>query len=329
MAIGDALGMPVPGWSAVRIADRLGWIDGYRLRVMPDGTEISPGEITDETEFALAIVEALTTNQGRLEADTLDGIGSRLLYLLRSESVRWLGEETRAALERSTETLDFRAPLSDDGPATGDVAARGVPIGLLHAVGRFDPDALRRDAEAVTRLTHGGPAAIAATTAVAYGVMLAARGEVASHAWLGDTARFLGTGELAAALGRADLLAAADTPTADLLRTIGTEVAATQSVPAAFIAAVQAETFADAVLTAVNAGGATDTVGAIAGALAGAVRGDTGIPQSLINDLGCRIYVSLAGPWFYRTALQRAGLLIDLRPDGDRPPPRPMQPPRV
>ena len=54
------VGMPA------KIAERLGPIDGYHLRVLPDGTEVAAGEITDETEFALAIVEALTTNGGKL-----------------------------------------------------------------------------------------------------------------------------------------------------------------------------------------------------------------------------------------------------------------------
>ena len=324
MAIGDALGMPVAGWDAVRIAERLGPIDGYHLRVLPDGAEVAAGEITDETEFALAIVEALTTNGGKLGADTIDSIGSRLLYLAGGDSAHWLHPATRAALKRADSTLDFVVPLTDDGPSTGDVAARGVPIGLLHAVGRFDGDALRKDAESVTRLTHGAPAVIAATTAVAYGVMLAARG-VAPERWLSETAAFLREGEIAEALR-----AAAAIPTtavlAESLAIVGTGLAATESVSAGFLAASRTDSFADAVFAAANAGGASDTVGAIAGALAGAYGGDTSVPQPLIDGLGSRIYVSLAAPWFFRTAQQRAGLFIGLRP---APPKRPTEPPRV
>jgi len=77
----------------------------------------------------------------------------------------------------------------------------------------------------------------------------------------------------------------------------------------------------------VNAGGATDTVAAISGALVGAYGGDTSIPQDLINDLGSRIYISLAAPWYFRTAQARAGILLTLRPDPK--PIRPTEPPRV
>lgn len=326
LAIGDALGMPVEGWSRGRIAAAFGRIESYLPRTLPGGDQVQAGEFTDETEIALCVVESLTTNHGRLD---VDNIGARVLYLARGESRRWMGAATGAALDRADETLEFRVPLDEDGPATGDVATRGAPIGLLYAVGRFDPAPLRADTEAVTRLTHGSPAAIAATTAVAFGVNLAARGEVPPTRWARETAEFLGSGELAESLGRAADLADAGTPVADALAAIRAGEGAAESVAAAFYAAMVAPVFEAAVFAAVNAGGDTDTVAAIAGTIAGAARGASGIPQRLIDDLGGRIYVSLAAPWFYRTALARAGLLIELRPgDAGGPPPRPEMPPR-
>ena len=66
---------------------------------------------------------------------------------------------------------------------------------------------LRADAEAVVRLTHGGPAAFNAATAVAYAVRLAATG-VPRASWARDTAEFLGGGELAERLSELDRLVA-------------------------------------------------------------------------------------------------------------------------
>ncbi|MGI9253910.1 MAG: hypothetical protein ACR2J8_09195, partial [Thermomicrobiales bacterium] len=71
----------------------------------------------------------------------------------------------------------------------------------------------------------------------------------------------------------------------------------------------------------------TDTTSAVAGALAGARFGSSGIPQPLIDTLGCRIYVSLAAPWLLKAARRRAGTVIDLMPRFDAP--RPNFPPRV
>ena len=316
MAIGDALGMPLVGLTPAAIAERYGVVDGY-LPWEEDGEVVAEaGEFTDETEVVLCIVEALTTNRGEVDPDL---IGARMGYLAAGASRRWLSEETRRVLDAAGERLDPLVPYDDDGPATGDVASRGIPIGLMSAVGTFDPAWLRESCETVTRLTHGSPAAIAATTAVAYAVSLAARGEVPPDRWAVETAAFLSAGELADRL-------AGDISTADSEEAAGTGGIATLSVPAAIRLASSSGSFEDAVFGAARAGGASDTVGAIAGALAGARFGAGAIPQGLIDGLGGRIYVSLAAPWYYKASLQRAGLVISIRPEGENE--RPVMPPR-
>lgn len=312
LGIGDALGMPVAGWPAERIVERYGRIEDYRRRVFPDGSEIKAGEFTDESEIALCIVESITTNQGAIDPDN---IGGRMLFLARGESKRWIGADTLAALERAEASLAFQVPIDEDAPATGDVAARGVPIGLLHAVGPFRPAVLRSDAEVVTRVTHGSPAAIAAVTAVAFGVSLAARGEVPPDRWADETAALVGAGSVVDRLQLAGRLLRGGSTPAEAIARLGVGAAAAEVVATAFVAAAGTARFEDAVFEAVNAGGATDSRGAVAGALAGAARGASGIPQRLIDDLEGRIYLSLAAPWFHRAALRRAGLLIDLRPE--------------
>lgn len=320
MAIGDALGAPVSGVTREQIAARFGTIDRYQSAPTSGDDESHPGEFTDESEFALCIVESMTANRGRFDPETA---GVRLVHLAAGPSRRWMQPATAAALDAAADSLDFEVPLHEDGEATGDVAARGVPIGLLHAVGRFDPQRLRADAEAVVRLTHGGPAAINAATGVAYAVRLAATGQPRAT-WARETADFLGAGQLAERLHDLDGLLEGQ-PVADVLARTGTGLAAVESVPAALAAAMLESVFEDAVFAAVNAGGATDTVGALTGALAGAANGASGIPQDLIDGLEGRIYVSLAAPWFHKAARQRAGQLIDLRP---RHGPRPDMPPR-
>jgi ADP-ribosyl-[dinitrogen reductase] hydrolase len=323
LAIGDALGMPVRGLPAAEIAATHGEVAGYLPATGPDGTEIGRGEFTEESEITLCIVESLTANGGVVDVET---IGPRVVYLTRGESKQWMSGDTLAALQAADASLNFQVPINEDDPATGEVASRGVAIGLLHSMGDLDPGALRADAEAVTRLTHGSPAAIAATTAVAHAVRLAARGETPRREWAKDVAGILQTGELADRLLLADELLTSGMPTAAAIARVGTGEAAVESVPAAFLAAMAADSFAEAVLTAVNAGGATDSIAAIAGALAGAAGGISNIPQRFIDDLESRIYVSLAAPWFFRAVLLRSGEVIDLR----RPePPRPTMPPRV
>lgn len=325
MAIGDALGRPLAKKTVQEICEKYGQINHFvgDEGVAQGGAKV--GEFTDETEFALCIVESMTTNQGNVDPEN---IGARLQYLAAGESRKWLGGDTILALERAKESDSYRVHLDEDGPATGDVAARGVPVGLLASVGTFDGGWLHEASEVVTRLTHGSPAAIAATTAVAYGIQLAAR-STDPASWARLTSTFLETGAMAELLGGLGPDCDQESISETLSR-VGTGIDARESVPSAFLAATRASVFEEAVFAAVRAGDAADTVGAIAGALAGARFGASGIPQPLIDDLEGRIYVSLAAPWFFRTALHRSGFLVDSRLEGgpDEPPPRPTMPPR-
>ena len=327
LAIGDAMGMPIAGLRREELAAIVGGgrVTHYLPKRFADGTTVKAGEFTDESEVVLCIVESMTTNSGHVDRET---VGPRMRFLGRGESKRWMTGATLQALDLA-EAHDFRVPVDEDGPATGDVASRGVPVGLVHAVGAFSADQLRADAEVVARLTHGSPAAIAGVTAVAFGVQLAARGDHAAPSWAAATADFLGTGSLAAAFHEADRLIATGESASGILARMKTGLDARESVPAAFIAAMTSSRFADAVEVAVNAGGAADSIGAIAGALAGASGGVSAIPQELIDDLEGRIYISLAAPWFYRAALRRGGRVIDLRPEEGGPWTRPAMPPRV
>lgn len=298
MAIGDAMGMPVAGWPPEQIRERYGRIEGYHRRVFDDGAEIKAGEFTDESELALCIVESATSNGGVIDPDL---IGPRMMFLARGEAKRWMHPDSLAALEQADDTLDFVVPLSDDGPVTADVAARGIPVGLLHAVNTVNIAALKEDAESVTRITHGSPMTIDLVVAVAIGVAFAAR-RVEPEYWTDRVAAELGVGSV----GRAF--------TQDMT---GDDSDPIQVVRKAFDIADRAQTFEEAIFESVNLGGATDSRGAIAGALAGAKFGAEGVPQRLIDELEGRIYVSLAAPWFYKSAQRRAGQVIDLSPRRD------------
>ena len=307
MGMGDALGMPVAGWSAAKIRERHGLIDGYRPLVFADGAQIDAGAFTEESEIALCLVEAATTGNGVLDPDQF---GPRLLFLARGEAKRWIHPDTLQALEAAEETLDFVRPLDEDGPATGDVSVRGVPVGLLNAVGRFEAGRLRAEAETVVRATHGSPRAIAAAVAVAHGVMLAARREVPREDWAGLTAEFVGPGAVGEAL---TILAEERLGMEAAMARFGDGSEAEAVVATGFAAAMEGVRFEDALFAAVNAGGATDGRGAVAGALVGAWFGASGVPQPMIDELEGRIYLSLAAPWFHKAALKRAGLTIELR----------------
>ncbi|MGB3305610.1 MAG: ADP-ribosylglycohydrolase family protein [Thermomicrobiales bacterium] len=279
LAVGDALGRPVIGMTADEIAERYGRITHYVADADADADAeegAATGVITDETEVTLCIVESLTTNDGLIDPEN---IHARLGFLVRGDTRNWIPESVLAGIE-AAEEYDGLVPVANGDEVDLSVAVRGVPIGLLHAIGAQDDAVMREEAGTISRLSHGSAAQQTLTFAVAKATCAAATG-----------------GEDPLLSLRAELDA---TATGKALAHI-IEVA------------LAAPVFEDAVFAIVNEGGAADTTGALAGAIAGARFGASGIPQRLIDELDARIYLSLAAPWFFRTALRRAGTVIDLR----------------
>ena len=275
LAIGDALGRPLVGLSQNELAERFGRVDRY-LPADDRDVDAPTGIITDETEVTLCIVESLTTNDGMIEPEN---INARLEFLLRGDSRRWMPESVITGIQRA-EATDGLVPFGSDEGIELSVAARGVPIGLLHSLGAQDDETMLAESGVVSRFSHGGAFQQLLTFGVARSVC-------------------------AAATGQSDPLA----PIRSRLEEVDEGRQLMHVVDESFASIA----FEDGVIAVVNEGGPSDSTGALAGAISGARFGASGIPQALIDQLDARIYLSLAAPWFYRTAYRRAGTVIDLR----------------
>lgn len=302
LAIGDAFGMPVAGRSRTTIADWYGSVTGYLPRAFPDGAEVGAGEITDETEIALCIIESFTAAQGEVDPEN---IAIRMSYLARSDSRRWMSEQTLEALDGRTEEHDYQLPLVDDELVTGEVAARGIPIGLIHSIGTLNSSMLTRETAIVTRITHGSPLAQSAVETVALAMSIAARKTAQLDEITPLLLEAMPDGEVRDAIVQTSSGAELDP-----------EDTASAVIASSLAIAGTANSLEQCLQAATELGGATDSRAAIAGALYGGYHGGSAIPQRFIDDLEARIYVSLAVPWFFRTAARRAGMLIDLRHHG-------------
>lgn len=274
-AIGDALGLPLIGMSAGDIASRYGSVDGYVATTdTPDGQPLSGG-ISDRTEIVLCIVESMTTNNGYLDPAN---VNARLQFLIAGAGNRHIDPSTIAGI-READRHDGLVPEGYDPGADRSVLVRGIPVGLMHAIGVPDDDAMVADATSAARLSHGDVHSAALVDAAARAVSIVARNVERDMDW------------------------------SRLIVPTGID----DDLDAALEAVAGAETFEDAVVPVVNRGGETTTFGTFTGAIAGARFGASGLPQSLIDDLDARIYLSMAAPWFYRTAVRRGGSVIDLR----------------
>ncbi len=314
LGIGDALGMPVEGWSHERIETTHGWITDYLPKVGEEGTQIlAAGEITDDTEMALCHVESLIAAGGYVDPETT---GLRFLRLYHGDSRKFMGRTTKLALERADETGDFQNGAAGDWPVGNGVAARIAPLGLMHALIRLNPEVFTRDVMRAGLITHCHPEALNGALAMAYAVRLLASEEVPPEVLFDEVLAFIDEDDVARRIRLAESLVRCggdrERDIANLAQ-IGTSGYVAESVAAAFYCFVtHAGDFESAVLTAVNAGGDTDTIGAMTGALAGTHVGASAIPTRLVDGLEGRMYILVAGPGLYRAAQRRGGHFLQL-----------------
>lgn len=169
---------------------------------------------------------------------------------------------------------------------------RVAPIAVRYA---DDRAALARAARASARVTHAHPLAIDAAVAQAAAIAAALVGEPPLDAAL----QVATTPELKLRLREAARLLHVGPEPAELAAVLGNRPTGLESVPAAIYAAVAHESVETAVTFAVRCGGDTDTIGAMAGAIAAARTGASTIPSDWLDALeegpkGRRLVESLA-----------------------------------
>jgi ADP-ribosyl-[dinitrogen reductase] hydrolase len=314
LAIGDAFGMPVEGAPREMITSRYGWIDRYLPKTDLSGEELeAAGEITDDTEMMLCHVESLVSTGGLVDPENT---GMRFLRLFNSDSRRFMGRTTQESLILADETGDFQAGVGGEHAAGNGVAMRIAPVGLVHSVGRFNAEVFVREIMRAGLITHSNPEAINGGVAVAYGVRMQVTGEVPPDVLADEVCSFIDEDEVSRRIRMAGMLARQGLqPEQHVanLQQIGTSGYVADSVAAAFYCAMVArDDLRLGIELATNAGGDTDTVGAMAGALIGAHAGATSFPLDLVEGLAGRAYILVAGPSLYVTAMQRAGLYVRL-----------------
>ncbi len=282
LAIGDALGMPTQSMSRAAIVERFGAIDGFRDAAPdhPIAAGMPAGSITDDTEQAVLLAHALIDGDGIVDLEEF----ARRLAAWEEEmrargSLDLLGPSTRAAV-----TAVLAGIPADQAGRTGitnGAAMRVTPVGI--AWPSADLEALVHAVRAASRVSHDTGIAIAGASAVAAAVSAgldgagfddaaalavdAARRGAALGTWIAgaDVASRI---EWAVGLGRD---AAGDAGLATFLDLVGTSLQTQESVPAAFGLLARAEGRGwDAALAGAAAGGDTDTIAAMAGAIGGA-----------------------------------------------------------
>ena len=185
-------------------------------------------------------------------------------------------------------------------------AIRSAPIGAFFA---DSPDQIDEFVEASTRLTHADPRALTGAKAVAYLTAWIIRDRLAARPELDDVLTLLhragnGNDEWTTTIHSIATAHRQSLSVGQFAQSLGLSDGVTgymfHTVPVAVYAWYRHfGCFEDTVSAVLDCGGDTDTVGAIAGALAGAVVGEQGIPRDWLNGIhdwprGIRVFREVA-----------------------------------
>ncbi|MFI0737318.1 ADP-ribosylglycohydrolase family protein [Streptomyces sp. NPDC021100] len=308
LAVGDAMGFPTEFNDVASILAKCG---PWRTMDLP-----RPAFITDDTQMTLAVARALRTalEQGPLEA-------RHLAPALRAEFIAWWRSPDNDRAPGRTCLTACERLAADDGPwqAACDPHSKGcganmrvTPLGLAPGL---SPEQRAGAAQLQSGLTHGHPAALAASDLTAYAVHVLAQGArpaelcglLRSYAdesrtryherWLGDLWQYAHDPSPEAFITRGwDTCRAALDRLEEALRTPDPEADPCLATGAGWIAEEALATglfcfllFPDEPLTAVRraacSSGDSDSIACLAGAFAGAHLGAAAWPEEWIDRL--------------------------------------------
>jgi ADP-ribosyl-[dinitrogen reductase] hydrolase len=274
LAVGEAMGAPAEFLSADQVVERYGYI----AEMIGGGChDVAPGQATDATDMALRLAQSLAD---RGDYDPED--------VMRRYHEWFEGRPRDVSLTVRTVLLSYRAGTPWDLASRRAYEILGHPIAANGSLMRCAPLALAYHADPARRreamqgesmLTHFDR--LAGWACVAYGDLVAA----ALHGRLREEVPLI-----AAALEDEDRRISAalrEAPDAEP-EEIQNSAFVVDSLRTALWAVLRSVTFEETVCLVVNLGDDSDTVGAVAGALAGAVHGEAGIPARWLAPLELR-----------------------------------------
>jgi len=297
MALGDAMGMPSELWPRARVKSYFGWIDQF----LPGPEENSAacwfkaGEFTDDTSMAIALADAIVEAEGSIEPEI---IGRNILNWAEGFDAfnkNVLGPTSKVALKSMRSGVHVSA-LENLGLTNG-AAMRCAPLGCLIPTASLD-DFIALVAEASSP-THKSDIAIAGAVVVAWAISRAIDGEGGANIMeslpsIADAAQNKTVNTFSPRLasrieiGRDIVRSGDDTEQTieEIYNVIGAGTSTIESVAAALAMVELAEFNANkcAVLCA-NLGGDSDTIGAMATSICGAINGYHSLDPGLVQQL--------------------------------------------
>lgn len=303
-ALGDAMGMPTEMMARPDVAEQFpDGVMGFCASTDRDvfGRDMRAGEVTDDTINTLLVAQMLVEDDGAVNARRFIDYLIAWIDANPEKSCGIFGSNTLKALD----AIRRGTPIERSGifGTTNGGAMKITPIGVVRDY--RDMDALVDAVEQICMPTHNTSAAIACASAVAAGVSYAVRGgDDIDGLWdVGIGAATIGWGR-GYAFPTADVvwrmkLVRSEFSCGDAVQVVerlqdiyGTGVESVETAPAVFAVVALADgNPLEASRIAASIGGDTDTIGALATAICGAMHPEL-IPSGMadrlesVNDFG-------------------------------------------
>ncbi|MEO3991129.1 ADP-ribosylglycohydrolase family protein [Pseudocitrobacter cyperus] len=296
-ALGDAMGMPSELWPRSRVKAHFGWID----RFLPGPAEnnaacyFNCAEFTDDTSMALCLADAILQREGQIDPDL---IGRNILAWAEGFDAfnkNVLGPTSKIALNAIRDGRPV-SELENNGVTNG-AAMRVSPLGCLLPIGSLDH--FINEVALASSPTHKSDLAVAGAVVVAWAISRAIEGDdwqsiadslppVARHAQEKRITTFSASlaARLELALHIVRNAGGTESASEQLYQVVGAGTSTIESIPCAIamVELAQGDPNRCAILCA-NLGGDTDTIGAMATAICGALGGISAIDPKLKQQL--------------------------------------------
>ncbi len=296
-ALGDSMGMPSELWPRHRVKAHFGWIDRFLDGPQENNAAcyFTACQFTDDTSMALALADAIIACDGNIVPEVIARNVLTWAEGFDAFNKNIFGPSSKAAMRAIKDGTPIDA-LENNGVTNG-AAMRVSPMGCLLPATNLDR--FIEQVALASSPTHKSDVAIAGAVVVAWAVSKAIDG----HCWsaikdqlpaiaLAAQTKHITTfsasmaSRVELALSAAGESGGIETRMDKIYNLIGAGVSTIESVPAAVAMVEIAETDPNrcAILCA-NLGGDTDTIGAMATAICGALNGVQGIDASLKQQL--------------------------------------------
>jgi ADP-ribosylglycohydrolase len=309
-AVGDALGAPYEGALPLLIrlnpeqASRFQQIPGYPL-----------GQYTDDTQLTMAIMRAVC----RVRAVEGSSVADEFVRLWQTGEIVGAGASCSTAVRNMlTHGMSWDEAGTPQGRAGNGTAMRAAPVGLWNYA---HLDEIEEDARITSIITHKDTRSIGGTIAVAVAVALCVgETEIDSGSFLETIGEYVrGTSELLAGSieelphwlrlepqeAMPHIYAAGEPDMGPRNPPCVTPYVIPTIICALYCFLKSPHDYMSSVVGAINAGGDTDTVAAITGAISGALNGISAIPEHLVRTVKDSEKISALAEEFYELTVSR------------------------